>query len=280
MGGQAAMVGNEVITLDQLRRVLKEYTDKMPPEQKADPQQQKMVVDGVLNKLIERTMLIQAFKKKMKDPKNIQQVYDSVDKGWYEMELPPLLRAEGAANIHELKRKLAEKGKSLDQVREDFRLDTLAHEFLLSNIQNKMHLSLPERQDYYTAHLKEFDRPAQVVWREIAFETVKNASRAEAKRKADSALARLKKGEDFAKMAKTESQGATANVGGKWETSPGSSAVAEINDALAKLPIRAISEVIEVPGGFHILVVEDRREAGPARFDEVQDKIKDILLQK
>jgi parvulin-like peptidyl-prolyl isomerase len=279
-GGQAAMVGNEVITLDQLRRVLKDQLEGVPDEQKRNPETQRMIVDSVLNKLIERTLILQAVKKQIKDPKNLQTVYDSIDKGWIDQELPPLLRKSNTPNIYELKRKLAEQGKSLDALRDDFRKDTLAHEFMLSKIQSKMNASLPEKQRYYTAHVNDFNRPAQVTWREIAIENAKCASRAEAKAKAEALLARIKKGEDFAKVARAESHGATAREGGLWEIAPGGYGVPEINEAIAALAPGKSSGVIEVPGGFHIVLVENKREAGPARFDEVQDQIKDRILRE
>ncbi len=52
--------------------------------------------------------------------------YNDIDRVWTDTELPPLLREHGVSNIHELKRKLAGMGRSLDQMREDYRLSTLA----------------------------------------------------------------------------------------------------------------------------------------------------------
>ena len=279
-GGQAAKVGEEVITLDQLRRHIAEAFEHIPPEQKSDPRFQKMIVDNVLEKLITRTILVQAIKKQIKDPKNLQSVYDSIDKSWVENELPPLLRMNNCANIHELKRKFTENKKSLEAIREDWRLDTLAREYMLSKIQSKLTASLPERQKYYTEHLKEFDRPAKVVWREIMIENAKCANRDEAQQKINAILVRLKKGEDFAAVAKAESHDSSARDGGKWETAPGGFGVPEVNQALANLPNGGVSTVIEVPGGFYVVKVEEKRDAGPARFDEVSDEIKETVMKE
>jgi parvulin-like peptidyl-prolyl isomerase len=38
--------------------------------------------------------------------------------------------------------------------------------------------------------------------------------------------------------------------------------------------VNQISPVIEAPASFHIVLVENRRRAGPARFDEVQDQVR------
>ena len=60
-------------------------------------------------------------------------------------------------------------------------------------------------------------------------------------------------------------------------TTPGSYAFKAINDALDGMPIGQISPVIEGPDSFHIVKVENRRPAGPASFEDVQDKIKPML---
>ena len=89
----------------------------------------------------------------------------------------------------------------------------------------------------------------------------------------------LKRGEDLAKLARSQSDGPTGsrNRGGLMETSPGGYAVVPVNSALMSLPIGQISGVIEGPQSFHIVKVENRRPAGPASFEEVQDKIKPIV---
>ena len=56
------------------------------------------------------------------------------------------------------------------------------------------------------------------------------------------------------------------------ETSPGGYGIQAVNKALETLPIGQLSGVIEGPDGFHIVKVEKRRPAGPASFEEVQNK--------
>jgi parvulin-like peptidyl-prolyl isomerase len=95
-------------------------------------------------------------------------------------------------------------------------------------------------------------------------------------------LEKLRRGEDFARLARNESDGLTSsrNNGGLMQTTPGSYAVENINKALDSLPIGQLSEVIEGPDSFHILKVENRRPAGPASFEEILDTIKPMLERK
>src|SRR5262249_26650049 len=102
------------------------------------------------------------------------------------------------------------------------------------------------------------------------------------RRKADGLLEALKRGEDFATLARTQSDGPTSsrNRGGLMETSPNGYAVAPVNSALLSLPLGQVSEVIEGPQSYHIVLVENRRPAGPASFEEVQDKIKPVVQKQ
>ena len=56
-----------------------------------------------------------------------------------------------------------------------------------------------------------FDLPAQITWRELVVEVAKNKGRAEAKKKADALLEKLRRGEDFARLARTDSDGLTSS---------------------------------------------------------------------
>ena len=100
-----------------------------------------------------------------------------------------------------------------------------------------------------------------------------------ARREAEALLDKLKKGQDFASLARKESDGParSRNQGGLMETSPGGYGISSVNKVLESLPIGKLSDVIEGPDGFHIVKVEKRRTAGPATFEEVQNQIKPIL---
>lgn len=191
-----------------------------------------------------------------------------------------MLRKTGSTNEFELKKKMADQNQSLDEAREQFRRDFLAKGFLEQKLSHKMKVELPEMYDYYYAHQHDFDEPAQIIWREVVVEVGKYPSRADARRKADAVLGRLRRGEDFAQVAKAESDGPNRSAGGLWVTSPGSYAILQVNDALGRLPLNQVSPVIEAPSSYHIVRVEKLREAGPAPFPEVQDRIRRILHEE
>jgi peptidyl-prolyl cis-trans isomerase SurA len=278
-GKPYARVGDEVITYSEAMAAYRKRRQKMPGAQ-LDMESKVYLFKAALNDLIDRAVLLQEARRMVKDPKKFQMIMDKADMVFEEDEVPPLLRQTSSANVHELKQKLQEKGESLDELRAEFRDRFLAEGFLQQKIGPRLNVTLPEMRDYHAAHLKEFDRPAQVTWREVLAEVKANRTRAEARSRAEAALERLRRGEDFAAVARAASDGPNKKQGGLWQTSPGGYAVPAVNAALASLPVGRISPVIEGPTSFHVVRVEDRREAGPASFAEVQDKIRQTLRQQ
>ena len=183
-----------------------------------------------------------------------------------------------------VKEKLAEEGRSLEAMRLSFRQTYLSGAYLQQKIKDRLKVELPDLLKYYNDHVyeHEFDRPAQITWRELVVEVDKQKSREDAQKESGCLARKTARGDDFARLARTESDGLTSsrNDGGLMHTTPGSYAVESINDALDSLPIGQVSEVLEGPDSFHILKVENRRPAGPASFEEIQDKIKPMLESK
>lgn len=276
-GKVAAYVGDEVITVHELTNAVKEKVANLPNGYKPNQREILGISSQILDMLIERSTIIQEARREMKDPKRLNMFMDIAVKQWRENEIPPMLRKMAVTNEYELKQKLAEQGQSLDAMREAYKLDFLAKGYLESKLRPRITVDVPEMRAYYNAHLDDFNRPARWTWREVIVEFEKHTSRAEARKKAEAILARLRSGEDFTKVAQAESEGPNRATGGLWETSPDSYSVAAVNDALKALPIGQVSPIIEGESSYHVVRVEDRRDAGPAPFPEVQDKVRTIV---
>ena len=275
-GQVAAQVGDDVITLLDLSTAVREQLRKAPPGAVPSPEERNMLAGAVLTNLIDRKLILQEAKRQLKGP-GMDKFKRYIDQRWEEEELPHLIEKAKVPNKYVLKHQLAEKGESLDRMHADFQDARMAREFMEMKLVNKLKVDRPEMLDYYNEHLDAFERGAEITWRELAVDFDKHPDRAAARRKIDALAARLDRGEDFARLAQAESDGPSRSEGGTWKTSPGSFAVAAINEALDNLPINQISPVIEGPTGYHIIRVEGRREAGAARFDEVQDQVRNAI---
>jgi peptidyl-prolyl cis-trans isomerase SurA len=299
-GRPAARVGDEIITFHDLKFATNENLRKYPElraalhgggsrdfnsaERIQARQQVDMLARETLASLIDRSLLVQEAKRHIKDKKMLDRAIEEADKLWRDEEVLPLERQYTVDSEQKLKEKLADEGRSLDAMRQAFERYFLAESYLHDKLRDRIKVELPDLLRYYSEHAKghEFDRPAQITWRELVVEVEKYKSRAAARQKADDLLAKLRRGADFAKLARAESDGPTSSrkQGGLMQTSPGSYAAKPINLALDSQPIGQVSEVLEGPDSFHILKVENRRPAGPASFEEVQDKIRPILVNQ
>lgn len=275
-------VGTETISRGELQEAVQEWVrSRVPKGQKISGQDFAQISRLVLESLVDRAILVQEARRSLlKGDKQRQAFDDFVDKVWREQEVPKLVKRYGAKSDRDLRQELEAQGRSLEIMRERFRRETMAREFLHSQLQAR--LVTPEIAEifaYYRDHLHDYDRPAQVVWREIVVKHGPNEDRAAARQKAEMLWNRLRRGEDFAAVATAESQGATAEQGGAWVTEPDASSAPSVNAALRTLPINQVSAILEAPASFHMVRVESRREAGPASFEEVQNEVRTKLQE-
>ena len=285
---RAAAVGDEIITInelaaavkDQMREMVGEQAARMSPEELHEVKNQ--VASTVLNRMIDQALVLQVANRKMLGQPKAKQMFDEfVEKQWKSDELPVLYRKTATSNIHELKVKLASEGKSYDTIKQAFRKKLTFNEFLRMEIRNKVTSDLIELRAYYNDHLAKYEQPARMTWREIEVSIARNGDRAAALKKAEDLLARLAAGENFDAVARSGSDGPTASKGGLYvDMQPGSYGIPVVNDELNKIPTGQLSRLLETPGSFHIVRVDSRREKGPLRFDEVQEKIRGQVLEQ
>jgi peptidyl-prolyl cis-trans isomerase C len=103
----------------------------------------------------------------------------------------------------------------------------------------------------------------------------------EAEEKIKAVIARLKKGEDFAKVASevTEDPSGKAN-GGDLGYFSKEQMVPEFSNTAFKLDKGQISEPLKTQFGWHVIKVEDKRAKAVPKFDEVKPQIEQYVTRK
>jgi parvulin-like peptidyl-prolyl isomerase len=275
LGLNIATVGGEAISKHELEQAYREWhRQNVMPGQVIAPDVKDEVIGNLLEELINRSLLTQEAKRKFLKSDKAQKAFNEfADKRFEEDEVPKLVRKFKVENRRALIEALEKQGRSLRAVQEDYRRDSLEREFLFGHLGSRLKPSPTDLEKFYQAHMKDFDRPARVTWREIVIKAPKEETRVAARQKAEAALARLRRGDDFAAVARSTSEGPTAARGGLWQTEPKASATPAVNVALDTQPLNQTSQILEGPAGFHIVRVEGRRPAGPAPFTEVQEEI-------
>ena len=154
----------------------------------------------------------------------------------------------------------------------------IAQEYLLKVVTAGVSVPEEDLKRYYQEHENDFMLPEQIKVRHILFATVKESKPAEkekARSKAESILQRLRKGEDFIKLAGENSEDPiSAPKGG--ELAPitlGKTNSEEFEKAAFALKTGEISDIVLTSYGFHIIKMDERAEKQIVPFNEARDFI-------
>ncbi|AYD02688.1 peptidylprolyl isomerase [Neorhizobium sp. NCHU2750] len=93
-------------------------------------------------------------------------------------------------------------------------------------------------------------------------------------------IAKLDKGEDFAKLAKENSQDSNKDDGGELGWFGPGRMVPEFEQAAFALDKGQYTKTpVKTQFGFHVIKVEDKRDAAPPAFDQVKDQVKQLVMR-
>lgn len=130
---------------------------------------------------------------------------------------------------------------------------------------------------FYKANPDKFQHPAEVRVSHIFFAAPPEGDPAVQQRAAD-ALARIKKGEDFATLAKELSEDPESkNKGGDLGFVAPDGVVKEIADAAFALKPGEVSGVVQTKFGYHIIKVTEARPAGVTPLADVKTELQSFL---
>jgi len=134
----------------------------------------------------------------------------------------------------------------------------------------------------YDDRMAEFSELEQRQARHILIKVKSDAwqgLRTAARKKIEAVQARLKAGEDFAKLAKEVSQDGSAAKGGDLGWFKQGAMVSAFDKAVFAMNKGDISDIIETQFGYHIIQLNDIRPAHEKSYAEVKNMLKDQLLQ-
>jgi peptidyl-prolyl cis-trans isomerase C len=156
--------------------------------------------------------------------------------------------------------------------------------FIQETIARKITITPAELSQYYEKHTEEFRHPDLVRTSHILILVKTGATQEQesmAQQRAEVLLTRVKKGEDFAKLAKENSMDpASASQGGDVGLVPKGQLAREYEEVAFSLPPGGISDVVRTQFGFHIIKVTDKKNAGLATLDETRAELTQFLKRQ
>ena len=272
-----ARVNNEIITRSDLdkARVAAEEDAKQECQGKCTSEQlQKDIEDrqkNALRDLIDQSLLVQRGKDmgvnvepeviKRLDQIRIQNKIDSME---------------------DLEKAVTSQGQNWEDFKNNIRNNILTQRVISNEVGSHITIVKEEIAKYYEQHKAEFVRPEQVALREIEVNTQgkPETELPDLKKKAETALKRVKDGEDFGEIAKRYSDGSTAKQGGFLGVYKRGELSKELEDIVFKMKKNDLTDVLDTKQGYLVLQVLERYEAGQQPLDKVENEIMDHLYSE
>ncbi|HSI11090.1 MAG TPA: peptidylprolyl isomerase [Chthoniobacter sp.] len=177
----------------------------------------------------------------------------------------------------ELKKQVEAAGETIDKVKKGLH-DRLAEEHWMdAQVKDKANVTDAEAEDFYKKNPDEFKSPEQVRASHILVRVEKDA-KAEVvteKEKAAQAIAdRVKKGEDFAKLAKELSEDPSAKQNsGDLDFFTKEQMVPEFSKAAFSMKKDEISNPVRSDFGFHVIKVTDHKDAETVTLEKAKPQL-------
>ncbi|MFO8240372.1 MAG: peptidylprolyl isomerase [Dissulfuribacterales bacterium] len=157
----------------------------------------------------------------------------------------------------------------------------LAQEFLQRELEGEVDITDDEIETYYKDHKDEFIDPESVKARHILLKVPEGADKKaweEAESRAKDIKERLKKGEDFAELAKKHSDDpGSKNSGGDLGFFTKGRMVPEFESAAFSLKQGEFSDPVKTNFGYHIIEVQEKKAADIKTLADVQVQIRQTL---
>jgi peptidyl-prolyl cis-trans isomerase C len=162
---------------------------------------------------------------------------------------------------------------------------------MLDNPEVQRRLALARDQMLYQMYLRQIVAPAvtEEKLRERYLATLQDSGEeevharhilTETREDAESVLDLLRKGGDFAALAKEHSKGPSGSQGGDLGFFKRGDMVPAFSDAAFALQAGGMSEPVETQFGWHVIKVEERRKAIPPSFEESVQQLQSDIAQE
>ena len=185
------------------------------------------------------------------------------------------LEQQGIQDEEELRQALAREGMSLDDLKERLTEMFAPEEVLRHEVGSRVAVTDSELQAYYDEHPGDFTVKAEVTIREIVLLADDEAKKLERRAEINAIHERVTAaGEDFAEVAKEVSEAGTAAEGGQLGPLLRGELSEQLEAQAFSLPVGSVSDVLEMPYGFHVIMVETRSDDSLSPIEEIGEDLR------
>jgi len=177
---------------------------------------------------------------------------------------------------------LAREGLTLEQYQAEFREQMTMSRLFNKFIRSGVSVEEKEIREHYEKNAKQFSLPEEIRVRLLVVtvpEKASSAQAAEARKKAEDLMVRIKKGEDFIRLIREHSGSPTAAQDGDLGFMQRGHAIPEIEEAAKDLRPGEYAGPLKAVDGLYIIRVEEVR-APVMTFDKVKEEIQKALFEQ
>ena len=171
-------------------------------------------------------------------------------------------------------------GKTIKQFRAEQEKDIIVSYMQGQKRQSVSEISPAKIKEYYDANKSKWYSPASVKIRLITLKTGMYATLDENKKLAAEIMERIKKGEDFAELAKRFSKDDSSVKGGEWGWYKKGEFSPILDKKVFALKVGEVTEPTEIGDMIFILKVEEKKEDGIQSIDDVREQIEWTIVEQ
>ena len=267
------VVNNDAVTQYELEEAEAYYLYENKQAAPPDGEARTALRQELLNRIIEaRLQLQQAEREKI--------VADDVEIG---EQLGEVMKRLGVANETQLGDALKSQGVTVDGVKRRIRESIMVQKVVRRKVTLRVSVTEQEIDRYVSENRDKLESGLTFEARHILF--LPEAGRGddgwqEARKRADEVYARLLAGEDFAELAKTQSQDPSGQDGGALGRLKRGELTAEIETAILALRPGETSTPFRSPVGYHVFRLDSRESLGAEGLAQARNQVRDILFRE
>ncbi len=261
-------MNDEIITQGEIDRILIPIYQQYKNQSYADDELVLKLDNArkdILDRLIQDKLLL-AEAKKLKvevDPREIKERVDMVRNRF--------------SSEAEFRQALASENLNLETLEKKYKDRIMIDRLIDIEVRRRVSVSPKEIWDYYNEHKAEFEKPRSAKVRSILMRTGGETSDEDAEKLANQVLGRVEEGGSFILLAREYSSGPYKESGGDMGWVEDGDLMEDLNEAVFKLEPGEISGVIKSGLGFHIFMLEEKRESRIMDFNESKNEIEELL---
>ncbi len=270
-----AVVNDDVITLSELNREVKPYSEKIRISGYPSEKEQKMlfkVRESMLQRLVNRKIEDQEIKRSKIEIS--------------EAEIDQTIERIKEANYYtdeDLRAALARDGFTMKEYRKQIGDQILRTRLVNLKVKSKIVITQKDIESYYEKHIEKYRGKKQYHLRNIIMKVPAFADtnkKLEIKSKMDDILEKLKAGQSFETLAMKYSESPAASKGGDLGLFESDSLSPQIQKAVEGITTGEFTPVIDTDQGYQIFFIEEILNALAKPLEEIAPEIEKILYNE